>query len=524
MDLRRLLAAILGCAVLVGAAVVPAPSLAAAGFSYGVAAQADSHSAILWTRVDAEGPVPYQVATDKAFHHVTRHGRSTASSATDLTVKPTVTGLDPATKYFYRFGSRSMGFSDVGTFETLPRGGSNDPVKLAFTGDSDILWNTPPQGDTQPPFAVLDRIREEHQPMFVYMGDTIYSDSETHAPTALTFDEKAQKYKDNRITATQGVLGSTSTWAMWDDHEVINDFDGAQLEQDDPQLLQAGRDAFNAYWPVHEDRYYRKVSYGKNADMFFLDERTYRTQSADEPNSPCRDSNGTLDKAPTMPESDRADLGYPPADPACIEHVNDPSRTMLGNAQLQWLENGLLRSKAKWKLIMNEVVISQLFVIPYDRWDGYSAERTALLQFIADHHIKNVVFLTTDIHANFASRVYVDITDKTSKPVAYEIATGPIQTCTLKCEIESLTTQGAGDLFKNFLISHRLIDVDCVNFDSFGYDDVSIPAGGASMTSTFKTDEPAQGGGGRLMTDVSGNSPKTCRPITLKSGALTPSR
>jgi phosphodiesterase/alkaline phosphatase D-like protein len=256
--------------------------------------------------------------------------------------------------------------------------------------------------------------------------------------------------------------------------------------------------------------------------MFFLDERSYRTQSADEASSPCRDSNGKLDNAPTMPQSDRADLGYGPANPACIDHVNDPSRTMLGAEQLQWIENGLLKSKAKWKLVMNEVVISQLFVIPYDRWDGYPAERTALLQFIADHHIKNVVFLTTDIHANFASRVYVDIT-KDPQPVAYEIATGPIQTCTLKCEIETVTSQGAGELFKNFLISHHLIDVDCVNFDSYGYDDVVIPSTGRSMTNTFKTDEPAPGGGGKIMTDTKGNSPRTCQPITLKSGELTPS-
>ncbi len=512
-------------AVLLGSALMSATSSAGETL-YGTAAQASSRSAILWTRSDAAGPVSCDVATDRSFKHiVTDSCGGTADEATDLTVKSTVTGLKPSTRYFYRFGPADlMGFPLQGTFKTLPVKSTATPLELSFTGDSDILWNTPPEGDTQPPFAVLDRIREEHPNMFVYMGDTIYSDSETNAPTALTFDEKAQKYKDNRIAATQRLLRSTSTWAIWDDHEVINDFDGAQLAQDDPALLTAGRDAFNAYWPVHEKRYYRKVPFGKNADMFFLDERTYRTQSADEADSPCRDKNGTLDKAPTMPDSDRAQLGYPPADPVCVAHVNDLSRTMLGATQLQWLENALLKSKAKWKLIMNEVVISQLFVIPYDRWDGYSAERTALLQFIADHHIKNVVFLTTDIHANFASRVYVDITAEGSKPVAYEFATGPIQTCTLKCEIEALTTQGAGELFKNFLISNHLIDVDCVNFDSFGYDDLSIPATGSALTSTFKTDEPARGGGGKLMTDVSGNSPKTCKPITLKSGAFTPSR
>ena len=33
-----------------------------------------------------------------------------------------------------------------------------------------------------------------------------------------------------------------------------------------------------------------------------------------------------------------------------------------------------------------------------DRWQGYAAERLALLQFIVEQGIENVVFITEDIH------------------------------------------------------------------------------------------------------------------------------
>jgi phosphodiesterase/alkaline phosphatase D-like protein len=52
-------------------------------------------------------------------------------------------------------------------------------------------------------------------------------------------------------------------------------------------------------------------------------------------------------------------------------------------------------------------LISGLLFLPYDRWEGYAAERTEILEFIRNpdgnvmtaDHITNVVFLSTDIHA-----------------------------------------------------------------------------------------------------------------------------
>jgi hypothetical protein len=48
---------------------------------------------------------------------------------------------------------------------------------------------------------------------------------------------------------------------------------------------------------------------------------------------------------------------------------------------------------------MNGPLISSVLFVPYDRWEGYAAERQEIIAFIQDNDIRNVVFLSTDIHA-----------------------------------------------------------------------------------------------------------------------------
>jgi alkaline phosphatase D len=480
------------------------PSISGAGtpaFPQGVAARSNAKSAIIWSRAAAGGVYEYRVALDKKLEDVVKSGSVEASEDRDLTLKATVKGLKPGKRYFYRFYSPDGKASDVGTFETLPSLKNAAAMKLAFTGDSDILWTEFPDGQSGS-FEVLDRIRQEKPDLFVYMGDTIYSDSETGSPPALTRAEKWAKYRDNRIDPTQKLLASTSTWAMWDDHEFINDFSGVQLAAQDPALLQAGVEAFSDYWPVPDywplgnAPTYGRVDFGKNIDLFFLDERLYRSESAAGPESPCRSDTGALDLAPKMPADDRTALGLPPVNPACLEHIDDPSRTMLGAEQKQWLKDQLAKSKAKWKLIMNEVPIVQLFVLPYDRWDGYSAERTELLEYIGDNDIPGVVFLTTDIHANIGSPAFVDILAEDPQPVAWEIVTGPIQTCTLDCEVDGILGSSlAGEVLKSFLIDHGLIYVGengvppCADIDTFAYSVISTNANAKTLNVKWKSNE-----------------------------------
>ena len=95
---------------------------------------------------------------------------------------------------------------------------------------------------------------------------------------------------------------------------------------------------------------------------------------------------------------------------SCASAMAGASRTILGAAQKQWLKDGLLNSTATFKFIMNGPPITQLLFVPYDRWEAWSAERTELLNFIASNNIKNVIWLSTDLHAAIITDNPIDAT------------------------------------------------------------------------------------------------------------------
>jgi alkaline phosphatase D len=499
--IRRFSPLLVGLTVL--AALIPAPGGAAASaFPQGVASNAASDSAILWARVTKTGQVRYQVAKDKRFERILKRGSAPAAAENDFVVQPIVTGLAARTKYFYKF--TFSGASATGSFRTLPDAASPAGFEFALTGDSDVLWKDPPSPQDEA-MAVLRRIKETNPDFWIYLGDTIYSDSETGAEPALTLAEKWAKYRANRVPAAKALFKSVSTWAQWDDHEFINDFDGAVLSQTDPDLFAAGMEAFLNYFPTPEGPTYRKIDVGSEADFFMLDERSFRSQSPDEPNSPCRDESGALDLAPQLPTPFRqAFLGKGPTDPECLAHLADPARTMLGAEQKQWLKDGLDTSDATWKFIINQVPMAQLFAQPYDRWEGYWAERTELLEFIRDEDIENVVFLTTDIHANWAAPLYRDIDDfEDTKGIAYEIVSGPVQTCSLKCEFDKIAGEDATESFFSGLKQVQLIDLDCVNYNAFAYASVSVPSDStAPLHAVWGGTGKAKNGGGKKVPDL----------------------
>ena len=84
---------------------------------------------------------------------------------------------------------------------------------------------------------------------------------------------------------------------------------------------------------------------------------------------------------------------------ACLDRIRDPSRTMLGERQYARFTAAIAAATATFKVVVNEVPIQQFYALPYDRWEGYEAERLKLIHFL-QANVRNVVFLTTDTHAN----------------------------------------------------------------------------------------------------------------------------
>ena len=158
-------------------------------------------------------------------------------------------------------------------------------------------------------------------------------------------------------------------------------------------------------------QFYRTIPWGANLTLFVVDDRSYR--------------------------DNRLVNADDPAAASC-------DRTMLGAAQLKWLEDSLLQAQqaqTTWKLVTISSPIQQLGTaaeIGNDQdstksWPGdYACERNKLLGFIDQNAIDNVVFITTDNHYTVINNLMYNTTpgDLKSplKPVrnAIEILTGPI--------------------------------------------------------------------------------------------------
>jgi alkaline phosphatase D len=527
-DLRRRLLLATSSLVLFSSALVLLPALVllagAAGatdsssFPNGVASgDVTSSGAVLWTRVASGGKVTAEVSADPGFSGKPDFGQTVKPSTDeDLTIHVLAAGLDPGTTYYYRFRQGGE-TSETGTFRTAPAAAATAPVSFAFSGDSDSL-QTFVDGNE---FEVLDQIAAEPGLDFwVYLGDTIYSDSSLRPHPATTLDDYRDTYRDNRDKdALPDLLKQLSTYAIWDDHEVQNDYDGQTV---DPVRYANGRQAFLEYMPTMEmdlpedptcagDPLFRVYEWGTEVDVFVLDERSCRSADAE---MVCATSPQTVDVAPTLP-----DLGPPgsgvdfrnqfrqlllsngvpgpvvdlllPAvpSPACLNAIADPTRTVLGPVQKQAFKDAIQGSDATYKVIVNEYPIFQFWALPYDRWEGFAAERAELLDFIRNQVSGKVLFVTADTHANFVTDVWVDrIVEGLIlgiPPVAPEFVAGPIATFTFQEELASFAA-GLG-LPPALVIAgfHGFLDlagVECrnLNKDSFGRVDVATD-GSASV-------------------------------------------
>lgn len=485
-------------------ALLAPPAASAASFSFGVAAgEVTPNSAVLWARADQTGTTTLEVATDNGFARVVRSFKVEASADNDLTVQRRVQGLQSSTHYWYRFTGEGAA-SKVGTFVTAPKQNDDVAIRFAWTGDYDA---EPAVGQTQPfwnNFDVFKRMQEEGNQFNVALGDTIYSDSEVPGklnPVALTVGQKWAKYKQNLDQAKLADLrGAAGFYSHWDDHEFINDF--SRFENvfssgtlDGQLLYQRGVKAFTDFAPVdfsNHDGLYRTRQWGKNLELFFLDERSFRSAKASA-NGVCNNPvTQAPDLAPTAPQTIRNLFAIlvpslaQPVSPACLAAINDPRRTFLGERQLKKFFHDVKHSGARFKVIINELPIQQFYALPYDRWEGYEADRQRVLSGLQG--VKNVVFLSTDVHATLVN----DARFKTLEPGGpvnsgiLDVTVGPAATANLALEINNATGSpaSAGAVDAAFFEPQPPdgVGMQCSILDQFSYGEVQVTSSRLTIT------------------------------------------
>ena len=374
-------------------------------FTHGVASGHPTQRGVtLWTRVDEidrSGAVQLEIARDEGFANVVHRRPVRASSVRDFVARTRVIeDLAPGERYFYRFAT-ARSSSPVGRFRTALPPDSREPVRIGFFSCQDY------QAGYYNAHAGL--AREKDLDLVVCLGDYIYERSFYAGPAdrrdttganddaeVMTLPEYRAKYGLYRADPLlQAMHASGPFLAIPDDHEVEDNWAAenpgdAALDRRGIDFITRRRNAFLAYreWMPFDrvtcpepNRFYRSLRLGANAELFLLDQRQYRDDQ------PC------------------GDQFFVP----CPEAA-EPGRTMLGDAQKQWLKDGLASSTATWKVLGSQVMFMALDLplgnpINPDQWDGYAAERRELMQFLLDRGIGDVTVLTGDIHTFFAGNV-----------------------------------------------------------------------------------------------------------------------
>lgn len=398
---------------------------AVADFPNGVASgDTTQTTTVLWARSTIPGELIFELALDSTLSTPVGLYQAIVVDS-QIPVKLELDKLSPGTLYFYRI-TDAANQAIIGRFHTAASPGSRAGIRFGVSGD----W----RGELLP-FSSIRNAKDRALDFFIKLGDTIYADVPSPAlnkSQALTLEDFYSKHaevysKKAGLNSWADLQATTSIWATIDDHEVTDNFIGyadvvtdARFSADPPgtyinesTLYKNGMQAFLDYNPIKPLTYdyanndprtegkvklYRYQTYGDDAALMLLDSRSFR---------------------------DAGITGY-------VKPLS--TNTLLGRRQLSELKNDLLDAENQgvtWKFVAIPEPIQNLGGLgAEDRYEGFAGERAELLQFIAGHDIRNVVFISADIHGTLINNLaYQSIAARGLKQhatSAWEISSGAV--------------------------------------------------------------------------------------------------
>jgi len=389
-----------------------------------------SNSAVLWSRASGPGrlvasirrtDVDGRVLTGRhAFERVLRS--SWAGGTTDFTAKIQAQGLPAGSRFqlTLRFEDENgaLGEAAQGSFTTAAgpaaagrgqQGGSGGRGQsFVWTGDTAGQgWGINEEIGGMSGYRAMHRTRPD---FFIHSGDTIYADgpiaaevaepdgqtwknlvTEEVSKVAETLNEFRGRHRYNMMDANiRAMYADVPVIAQWDDHETHNNWwPGERIEdsrytvRDIDVLAVRGRQAWQEYVPIADARalrrgtsgfeparIYRRIGRGPQLDIFALDMRTYKGENT--------------------------------------QGLEPKSTPILGEEQLQWLIREVTNSRATWKVISADLPLG--VIVPdgagqesiANRNDGAplgrELELARVLKAFKHHKVRNVVWLTADVH------------------------------------------------------------------------------------------------------------------------------
>ncbi len=410
--------------LLPGGALAAQALLSATGFTHNVASgEPGPDSMLLWTRYvpakNGMAKVRVEISDSAEFTRIISGGQMVTGPWRDYTVKITVDGLRPNTRYHYRFIAADGTISPAGRTKTLPVGRTKK-FNLAVFSCSNLgfgYFN-----------AYAHAARRSDIDAVLHMGDYIYEYGTGGYDGGAEFARRMMpeteiisltdyrlRYASYRMDADlQSVHANFPMIIIADDHESANDAweGGAQNHQDTEGDWSVRRNAAVQAWrewmPVGEQPW-KAYEIGDLATYYRTDTRT-----AARSRPPGADTTQTFGEF------------------MAGEWVDDAA-TMLGSEQEQWLYRHFARNKARWTMVgvgtnmgysytpknamdwlapdadkravsyVKRGITSASVGLPgnMDNWGGYPKARSRLLS-AAQRNDANLIMVTGDSHNGWA--------------------------------------------------------------------------------------------------------------------------
>lgn len=415
-----------------------------------------SGSGVLWSRASGPGRlVASLLAVDdggsplrggRAFQRVLRG--SAAMADTDFTARIDADLLPAGTRFavsmYFEDAEGNAGETVQGSFSTAPgrgllsSGRHSRGQSFVWSGDTAGQgWGINEDIGGMRGYAAMHATRPD---FFIHSGDTIYADgpitaqvtepdgqiwrnlvTEEVAKVAETLNEYRGRHRYNMMDKNvRALYAEVPVIAQWDDHETHNNWYPGQILTDSRYterrvdvLAARGRRAWQEYQPIaglgnrftarstgfEPARIYRKIARGPQLDIFCLDMRSFKDPNTD---------------------------GKEPQ----LMHI-------LGQEQADWLIKEVSKSKATWKVIANDLPLG--VVVPDGPVNqeslsnrdagaplGKELEIAGVLSAFKRNRVKNVVWLTADVHYCAAHHYAPERAAFTDFDPFWEFVAGPI--------------------------------------------------------------------------------------------------
>jgi alkaline phosphatase D len=355
----------------------------------------DAGSAVVWSRADRPARMRVEYSTVESFATILGAASRDALPEDDFTSKLLLDDLSPGQRIFYRLRFEDMatglpGQTRVGQFRTPSR--ERESISFVWSGDTAGQgWGIDVEKGGYRSYRTMLQNRPD---FFIHCGDHIYADctipatqqlpggatwhnivTEEKSAVAQTLRQFHGNYRYNWLDANlRAFHAEVPMLAQWDDHEVTDDWSPATVDgggvdsAGNSQLVARARRAFFEYMPIRETparegRVYRKIGYGPLLDIFMIDMRSYR--------------DSTWNKG-------------------------GGDSFILGATQLAWLKRELAASNAVWKVIAADLPIGIVSADAVALGDGPPERReheiAGLLSFLKRAGVRNIVWLTADMH------------------------------------------------------------------------------------------------------------------------------